>query len=73
MAAGLDVYDDEPQVPAELVAMDNVVLLPHVGSASRHTRDLMGALVVDNLKSWFATGRALTPVPEMGRPTPPAG
>jgi len=63
-AAGLDVFTDEPNVPAELVAMDNVVLLPHVGSASIHTRDAMGQLVVDNLKSWFTDGRPLTPVPE---------
>ena len=63
-AAGLDVFTDEPNVPAELVAMDNVVLLPHVGSASTHTRDAMGQLVVDNLKSWFTDGRPLTPVPE---------
>ena len=49
MAAGLDVFAEEPKVPAELIAMDNVVLLPHVGSASHHTRRAMGQLVVDNL------------------------
>jgi lactate dehydrogenase-like 2-hydroxyacid dehydrogenase len=63
-AAGLDVFADEPNVPAELIAMENVVLLPHVGSASVHTRDAMGQLVVDNLRSWFETGRPITPVPE---------
>ncbi len=63
-AAGLDVFEDEPNVPAELIAMNNVVLLPHVGSASVHTRNAMGQLVVDNLTSWFETGRALTPVAE---------
>lgn len=63
-AAGLDVFAHEPDVPAELLAMDNVVLLPHVGSASIATRDAMGKLVADNLISWFAGRGALTPVPE---------
>ncbi|VAW10247.1 D-3-phosphoglycerate dehydrogenase [hydrothermal vent metagenome] len=66
--AGLDVYEDEPSVPAELVAMNKVVLLPHVASASVHTRNAMGQLVVDNFKSWFETGKALTPVPETPNP-----
>lgn len=64
LAAGLDVYADEPHVPVELRKMDNVVLLPHLGSASERTRAAMGQLVVDNLISWFDTGAALTPVPE---------
>jgi len=63
-AAGLDVFVDEPNVPAELIALPNAVLLPHVGSASIHTRDAMGQLVVDNLRSWFETGRPIAPVPE---------
>ncbi|MEJ0013817.1 MAG: 2-hydroxyacid dehydrogenase [Bauldia sp.] len=63
-AAGLDVFADEPRVPAELMALPNAVLLPHVGSASVHTRDGMGQLVLDNLTSWFDQGRPLTPVPE---------
>jgi lactate dehydrogenase-like 2-hydroxyacid dehydrogenase len=63
-AAGLDVFAKEPNVPTDLIALPNVVLLPHVGSASIHTRDAMGQLVVDNLKSWFDSGKALTPVPE---------
>lgn len=63
-AAGLDVFADEPNVPAELIALPNAVLLPHVGSASIHTRDAMGQLVVDNLVSWFETGKPITPVPE---------
>ena len=62
--AGLDVFENEPNVPAELMAFDNVVLLPHVGSASLHTRQLMGQLVVDNLRRWFDTKEALTPVAE---------
>ena len=61
-AAGLDVYEDEPHVPQELIDLDNAVLLPHVGSASKATRRAMGQLVIDNLTSWFAEGRALTPV-----------
>lgn len=63
-SAGLDVFEIEPHVPPELVAMDHVVLLPHVGSASAHTRRQMGQLVVDNLKSWFAGKGPLTPVAE---------
>lgn len=63
-SAGLDVYENEPHVPAELTAMDHVVLLPHVGSASVHTRNQMGQLVVDNLVSYFDTGKPLTPVAE---------
>jgi len=65
---GLDVYEDEPRVPPALMAMDKVVLLPHVGSASIHTRNAMGQLVVDNFKAWFETGKALTPVPEAPNP-----
>jgi len=63
-SAGLDVFEHEPLVPAELIAMENVVLLPHVGSASVHTRNAMGKLTVDNLKSWFAGKGPLTPVVE---------
>jgi len=64
LSAGLDVFANEPQVPRELLEMDNVVLFPHVGSASVHTRDAMGQLVVDNLVSWAAGKGPLTPVPE---------
>ncbi|MDH4441407.1 MAG: 2-hydroxyacid dehydrogenase [Rhizobium sp.] len=63
-AAGLDVYADEPQVPEELILLDNVSLLPHVASASEPTRNAMADLVVDNVIAWFETGKALTPVPE---------
>lgn len=63
-AAGLDVFANEPHVPAELMALPNAVLLPHVGSGSIYTRRAMGQLVVDNLRSWFQDGKALTPVPE---------
>ena len=63
-AAGLDVFAKEPHVPAELIDLDNAVLLPHVGSASHHTRAAMGQLVVDNLLSWFEGRGPLTPVAE---------
>jgi hydroxypyruvate reductase len=52
--AGLDVFADEPNVPPALLAMDNVVLLPHVGSATRETRQAMGDLCKANLDAWFA-------------------
>jgi len=64
MAAGLDVYAQEPHVPDALKHMDNVVLLPHIASASVTTRDAMDQLVVDNLVNWFAGKPPLTPVPE---------
>ncbi|WP_299811914.1 2-hydroxyacid dehydrogenase [uncultured Roseibium sp.] len=64
--AGLDVFENEPNVPEKLMQLPRVTLLPHVGSASQATRNAMGQLVVDNLKSWFETGKAVTPVPEMG-------
>jgi lactate dehydrogenase-like 2-hydroxyacid dehydrogenase len=64
LAAGLDVFEREPHVPDELKAMQNVVLLPHIGSASVVTRNAMDQLVVDNLKAWFAGKPPLTPVPE---------
>lgn len=62
--AGLDVFENEPHVPEALIALPNVSLLPHVASASVVTRGAMADLVVDNLKAWFAHGRALTPVAE---------
>src|SRR5580692_933054 len=64
LAAGLDVYAKEPEVPQELIDMDNVVLLPHVGSASVHTRQKMDQLVADNILAWAAGKPPLTPVPE---------
>ena len=64
LAAGLDVYENEPEVPRALMELDNVVLLPHVGSASRYTRDRMQKLVVDNLLAWAAGEDLLTPVAE---------
>jgi lactate dehydrogenase-like 2-hydroxyacid dehydrogenase len=52
--AGLDVYPREPDVPAGLVELENVVLLPHLGSATVDTRVAMGLKVFDNLDAWFA-------------------
>ena len=63
-SAGLDVFEKEPTVPTELFGLENVVLLPHVGSASHYTRNKMGQLVVDNIVS-FSEGRGpITPVVE---------
>jgi lactate dehydrogenase-like 2-hydroxyacid dehydrogenase len=64
LAAGLDVYENEPNVPAELIELDNAVLLPHVGSASVKTRRAMADCVVDNLVAWSEDKPPLTPVPE---------
>jgi lactate dehydrogenase-like 2-hydroxyacid dehydrogenase len=63
-AAGLDVFADEPNVPKALLDLPNASLLPHVGSASVHTRNAMADLVVDNLVSWFSRGEPVTAVPE---------
>jgi len=63
-SAGLDVFANEPRVPKELIEMENVVLFPHLGSASVYTRAQMDHLVVDNLLSWAAGKGPLTPVPE---------
>jgi lactate dehydrogenase-like 2-hydroxyacid dehydrogenase len=64
MAAGLDVFAKEPDVPPELIAMDNVVLFPHLGSASVYTREKMDQLVVDNIAAWAAGKPPLTPIAE---------
>jgi len=63
-AAGLDVFADEPNVPKALLDLPNASLLPHVGSASVHTRNAMADLVVDNLEAWFSKGQPVTAVPE---------
>jgi lactate dehydrogenase-like 2-hydroxyacid dehydrogenase len=60
--AGLDVFVNEPQVPEILFAMDNVVLQPHVGSATNETRRAMSQLVLDNLDAQFAGRRLLTEI-----------
>ena len=61
-AAGLDVFESEPRVPEALFAMDQVVLQPHVGSATHETRKAMGDLTVDNLRAHFSGKPVLTPV-----------
>lgn len=66
-AAGLDVFPDEPNVPDGLTDLPNAVLLPHVASASVHTRNAMADLVADNLVVWFSQGQALTPVAETAK------
>jgi len=60
--AGLDVYADEPHIPASLTHLDSVVLLPHVGSATTETRRAMADLLLRNVAAFLATGSALTPV-----------
>ncbi|WP_024447750.1 2-hydroxyacid dehydrogenase [Mycolicibacterium iranicum] len=60
--AGLDVFADEPKVPEELFALNNVVLLPHVASGTEQTRAAMEALTLRNLDSFLATGKLVTPV-----------
>jgi lactate dehydrogenase-like 2-hydroxyacid dehydrogenase len=75
--AGLDVFENEPHVPPALFELDNVVLLPHVASATHETRLAMGELVLANLDSYFSRGCLVTPVPapagvEMPQPAPKA-
>lgn len=62
--AGLDVFADEPNVPAALTELDNVVLLPHVGTGTVQTRAAMEALVLANLDKFLESGELVTPVPE---------
>jgi len=59
--AGLDVFADEPDVPAELLPLDTVVLTPHVGSGTVETRRAMEDLVLANLQAFFRSGQVLTP------------
>ena len=61
--AGLDVYQQEPDVPPALLALDNVVLLPHVASGTRETRQAMADRVFDNLHSFFAAGHPVSAAP----------
>jgi lactate dehydrogenase-like 2-hydroxyacid dehydrogenase len=60
--AALDVFEDEPNVPAALFALDNVVVLPHIASATHETRQAMADLVLENLRAFFRDGKLLTPV-----------
>lgn len=61
-AAGLDVYEREPQVHPDLLPLDNVVLLPHLGSATRETRDEMGLRAAHNLDRFFAGEPLIDPI-----------
>lgn len=63
LAAGLDVFEHEPEVSKALLDCPTAVLLPHVGSASQYTRALMGFEVVRNLSVWFRGENSLTPHP----------
>ncbi|WP_299141679.1 D-glycerate dehydrogenase [uncultured Tateyamaria sp.] len=60
--AGLDVYEREPLVPQELRALDNVTLLPHLGTAALEVRTAMGHMAVDNVRAFLETGRVANPV-----------
>jgi lactate dehydrogenase-like 2-hydroxyacid dehydrogenase len=60
--AGLDVYENEPNVPEALFSMDNVILLPHIGGATLETKSKMGQLVIENLLAHFEGRPLLTPV-----------
>lgn len=60
--AGLDVFENEPHVPAELLGCENTVLLPHIGSATHETRRAMAQLVIDNLAAHFSSQPLLTAV-----------
>jgi lactate dehydrogenase-like 2-hydroxyacid dehydrogenase len=69
LTAGLDVYQGEPEVNPELIAMDHIVMFPHLGSSSQFTRRAMEQLVVDNMLAWHSGKPPMTPVPET--PWPP--
>jgi lactate dehydrogenase-like 2-hydroxyacid dehydrogenase len=60
--AALDVFDGEPDIDARFFKLENVLLMPHIGSATVETRAAMAQLMLDNLRAYFRSGRALTPV-----------
>ena len=62
LAAGLDVYANEPKIPKRLFDLKNTVLLPHVASATVETRNAMGQLVFDNIKNHFENKNLISPV-----------
>lgn len=62
LGAGLDVFEDEPNVPLELLEFDNVFLTPHLASNTRETRADMANLAAANIKSYFENGQVFTPV-----------
>ncbi len=61
--AGLDVFDVEPNVPDALKTLENVVILPHIASATIETRQAMASLVLDNVDAFIETGKVITPIP----------
>jgi len=61
--AALDVFDNEPDIDKRFFGLENVLLTPHIASATRETRAAMAQLMLDNLQGWFGRGRVLTPVP----------
>lgn len=63
--AGLDVYESEPTVPDALKSLDNVVIVPHVASATNETRKAMSDLVADNAEAFAKTGEVITPIPPL--------
>lgn len=64
LGAALDVFDEEPLPDNPLRRLDNVIVTPHIGSATHETRMAMAELAIKNLRSFFETGRAVTPVAE---------
>jgi lactate dehydrogenase-like 2-hydroxyacid dehydrogenase len=56
------VFDAEPDIDRRFFGLENVLLMPHIGSATVETRAAMAQLMLDNLRSYFRSGRALTPV-----------
>lgn len=64
-AAGLDVFEEEPKVPAELIAMDNVSLLPHVGTENQDARRKMEVVAITNIRDFLTKGKGEQLVPEL--------
>ncbi|NYT63605.1 2-hydroxyacid dehydrogenase [Alcaligenaceae bacterium] len=63
--AGLDVYESEPTVPDALKSLDNVVIVPHIASATAETRQAMADLVLENALAFARTGKLVTPIPQL--------
>ena len=70
LAAGLDVFAQEPKIAEALRALENVVLTPHIAAATHQTRRRVGELVIRNVISWFDGTGAVTPVPDTSPPMP---